>query len=56
MTDTRRRTFRRWWVQAGPVFKVASNDVFGLTNRQLAEWDQWLTERRPNKRIHLGAL
>lgn len=49
----RRKTSRWWWVKAGPVFRISSNTVFGLTQRQLAEWDQWLLDRRPRVRIYL---
>jgi hypothetical protein len=49
----RRRSFRRWWVKAGPEFTVGGRAVFGLTPEQLAEWDQWLTDRRPRAQIYL---
>jgi hypothetical protein len=32
---------------------LGSNPVYGLTDKQLAEWDRWLTERRPAKRVFL---
>lgn len=53
MTDIRRSTHRRWYVKAGPAFQLGTSRVFGLTTRQLAEWDQWLADRRPRTRIHL---
>lgn len=49
----RRRTFRRWWVPAGAKFKISGCSIFGLTPKQLAEWDCWLTDRRPRARIYL---
>ena len=49
----KRRTYRRWWVPMGPLFKIATNEIYGLTAKQLAEWDQWLIDRRPRTRIHL---
>lgn len=49
----KRKSWRCVKVTAGPLFQFGTNRAYGLTNEQLAEWDQWLADRRPRTRIYL---
>jgi hypothetical protein len=48
-----RKSWRCVKVKAGPLFQFGTNRAYGLTDEQLAEWDQWLLDRRPRAPIHL---